>query len=69
MGHVLSKTYIISAVTEMISKKSHISLNEARDHLYSSVLIDLINDDEMGLYGDSPLYVFSIYEELTKKDE
>lgn len=62
----MSKVLIIKKVSELIASKYKISLDEARDRIYSSKLIDFIEDEETGLYGDSPLYVFSIYEELVK---
>lgn len=68
MSHQLAKTIIITRVTELITKKYRLSIEEARDRLYQSRLIDLIDDDELGLYGESPLYVFSLYEnEVSKK--
>lgn len=66
MEHLLAKSIIIVKVTELIAEKYRISLSEARDKLYSSDLINLIEDDETGLYGESPLYAFSIYEEEMK---
>ena len=62
MNHTLSRTILISDVIELISDKYKISLQEARDRLYKSRLITLIEDDETGLYGESPLYVFSLFE-------
>lgn len=67
MGHVLAKTILISKVIELIAKYESISINEARDELYSSDVINLLDDDETGLYGESPLYIYSIYENLKKK--
>lgn len=66
MSHQLAKTILIVKVTELIAEKYRISLSEARDKLYSSDLINLIEDDETGLYGESPLYAFSLYEEEMK---
>ena len=66
MEHILAKTILISKVVELIAKKNHTSLSTARDLLYESRVIDLIDDDETGLYGESPLYVFSVYEELNR---
>lgn len=66
MSHTLAKTILISKVVEFISDKYHISLDEARDRLYFSDFIETINDDETGLYGESPLYVFSLYESSIK---
>ena len=62
MEHLLAKTLLITKVTELIAKKYSISLAEARDELYSSDIIGFIDDDETGLYGESPLYVFSLFE-------
>lgn len=67
MGHVLAKTILISKVIELIAKYESISISEARDKLYSSDVINLLDDDETGLYGESPLYIYSIYENLNKK--
>ena len=61
MEHVLAKTILIAKVSELLSKESKIKLKEATSELYLSGFVDLINDDETGLYGESPLYVFSIY--------
>ena len=62
MKHTLAKTILIDKVIELIANKYKITLEEARDNLYNSSVIDLIDDDETGLYGESPLYVLSIYE-------
>lgn len=67
MNHTLSKTILISQVSELIAKKYQISLSEARDKFYSSRIIDLLDDDETGLYGESALYIFSLYEEECSK--
>lgn len=67
MNHVLAKTLIITNVTELIAQKYSLSLKEARDLLYQSHVINLIEDDETGLYGQSPLYVFSIFESTYRK--
>lgn len=67
MNHVLSKTILISKVIELIASEYGISINEARDKLYNSKLIELIDDDETGLYGESPLYVFSLFEDANSK--
>ena len=68
MNHVLSKTIIISKVTELIAEKYRMSLKDARDLLYESNTIKLIEDDETGLYGESPLYVFSLFEQEYQKE-
>ena len=67
MGHQLAKTILLVKVTELIAEKYNIPISEARDRLYSSRIVKLIDDDETGLYGESPLYVFSLYEKELKK--
>ena len=66
MAHTLSKSLLIIKVIELIAEKYSISIEEARNKLYISELINLIDDDETGLYGESPLYVFSLYEQEIK---
>ena len=63
MEHVLAKTILISKVVELIASKYRLPIDEARNELYNSKIIDLIDDDETGLYGESPLYVFSLFEQ------
>lgn len=67
MNHVLSKTILITKVTELISEKYGIPLKEVRNLLYGSNIIKLIEDDETGLYGESPLYAFSLFEQTYQK--
>ena len=67
MEHTLAKSILITKVIELIADKNKVSLSEARDSLYNSKLIHLINDDQTGLYGESPLYAFSLFEEEMKK--
>ena len=66
MGHLLSKTILISQTIELIAKKYKISIEEARDAFYTSDIIDVLDDDETGLYGESSLYLLSLYEEYLK---
>ncbi|MBO4666711.1 MAG: NUDIX domain-containing protein [Bacilli bacterium] len=66
MGHVLSKTILISQVVEMIARKYKLSMEEARNNFYDSDVIEMLDDDETGLYGESALYLFSLYEEYLK---
>lgn len=62
MGHVLSKTILISQTIELIAKKYKLTIDEARNRFYESNVIELLDDDETGLYGESALYLLSIYE-------
>lgn len=66
MAHELSKTLIFTDVIEMIAQDYHVSLDEARDRFYTSEVIKLFSDDSLGLYGDSPFYVYSLYKKEMK---
>ena len=67
MGHVLSKTILISQTIELIARKYKLTLEEARDRFYDSEVIEMLDDDETALYGESALYLFSLYEEYLNK--
>lgn len=69
MKHQLAKMVLITKVIELIADKYHIHIDEARNRLYDSKLISLIEDDETGLYGESPLYVLSLYEKEVDKSK
>ena len=60
MEHVLSKTILISQVIELIAKKYNLTLEEARNRFYESNVIEMLDDDETGLYGESALYLLSL---------
>lgn len=67
MGHTIAKTILITGTIELIAKKYGLNLEEARKRLYDSEVVDLLDDDETGLYGESALYLFSLYEDRLKK--
>ena len=60
--HVLSKTILISQTVELIAKKYKLTIEEARNKFYESKVIEMLDDDETGLYRESGLYVPSLYE-------
>ncbi len=67
MEHVLSKTILIYQTIELIARKYKLTIGEARNRFYKSNVIKMLDDDETGLYGESALYLFSLYElELEK---
>ena len=68
MGHVLAKTILTSQTIELIAKKYKVSIDEARKRFYESVVCDLLDDDETGLYGESALYLLSLYESSESKN-
>ena len=66
MEHILSKTILISQTIELIAKKYKLSLEEARNTFYRTNIIDMLDDDETGLYGESALYLLSLFDEQYK---
>ena len=66
MGHVLAKTILISQVVELIANKYKVTLDEARNRFYDSDVIEMLDDDQTGLYGQSALYLLSLYENYLK---
>lgn len=70
MEHVLAKTILISQTIELIANKYKLSIEEAREKFYQSNVINLLDDDETGLYGQSALYLLSLFEkELETKKQ
>lgn len=65
MEHVLAKTILISQTIELIANKYKLSIEEARNRFYESNVVRLLDDDETGLYGESSLYLLSLYEKET----
>ena len=68
MEHVLAKTILISQTIELIAKKYKLSVKEAREKFYESNVIDMLDDDETGLYGESALYLLSLYDKYLKTE-
>ena len=66
MDHILAKTILIYQTIELIAKEHKITIDEARDRFYESDIIKMLDDDETGLYGESALYLFSLYENKLK---
>lgn len=66
MKHTLAKTILISQIVELIANKYKLTLDEARNRFYNSNVIEMLDDDETGLYGESALYLLSLYENYFK---
>ena len=61
MGRTLFNATIIPEVVKLIAKEHGITENEALDRYYRSITAKMLNDPECGLYGQSPLFIFSQY--------
>lgn len=62
LPHDISKTIIAYKTIELIAENYKLGIQDARDKFYNSRVVDLLDDDETGLYGQSALYLFSLYE-------
>lgn len=62
MAHPEIKTIITKEVIRYIAKEKAISLEDALDLFYTSRISSLLSNDETGLYGESPLYIYSLFQ-------
>ena len=68
-GHTSSKIILISQTIELIAKKHKHSIEEVRDRFYKSNVIEMLDDDGTELYGESALYLLSLYENYELKNK
>ena len=61
--HHLIKSILIPQVAELLMKNKGLSENEALKTIYESPIAQLLEDDSMGLYGQSALYIYSLITE------
>jgi hypothetical protein len=61
MAHGLIKATIIPEIVRLIAEKYSVGEGKALDMFYTSATAASLDDDETGLYGQSPLYIFSIF--------
>lgn len=61
--HSLVKATIIPVVIKMIQEKYSLSEEEAFNEFYLSRTAKNLSDESTGLYGQSPLFIFSLFEE------
>jgi hypothetical protein len=61
MAHHLIKATIIPDIIKLITEKYTVSEKKALDMFYTSATAASLDDDETGLYGQSPLYIFSLF--------
>ena len=67
MNHSITRATILPEIIRKIMTYDHLSEDEALKAFYSSATGASFADDETGLYGQSPNYVFGLY--LEEKDE
>lgn len=68
MEHFLIRATIIPEIIKLISKEYHISEQEALKLFYSSKTAESLCDNETGLYGQSPYYIFSLFLQEKSQD-
>ena len=61
--HHLVKSILIPQVAELLMKNKGLYENEALKAIYESPIAPLLEDDSMGLYGQSALYIYSLITE------
>lgn len=62
MSHATIRATILPDIVKLIAEKYNCSEFEALDKFYTSATAASFADDETGLYGQSALYIFSLYE-------
>ena len=60
--HHLVTTILIPQIAELLMKNKNLTENEALRKIYNSPLAELLEDDSMGLYGQSALYLYGLIE-------
>ena len=63
MAHELIKATVIPDIIKMIQDEYCLSENEALGQFFKSITYLNYDDDETGLYGQSALYIFSLFQE------
>ncbi len=61
MEHYLIRATIIPVIVEKIMNRFNIDYLTALDRFYTSDTAALLADDDTGLYGQSPNYIFGLY--------
>lgn len=61
MDHFLTRATIIPEIIVLIQREYNISEQEAMERFYNSNVSIALDDDETGLYGQSPYYIFSLF--------
>ncbi|MDR1272654.1 MAG: hypothetical protein LBK04_06695 [Clostridiales Family XIII bacterium] len=65
MGHSLIKATIIPEVVKLIALNEKMTEEQALSRYYGSNTAAALDDEETGLYGQSVLYIYSLYVQET----
>ena len=63
MAHATIRATLMSEIVRLICEKYHCTERKAMDMFYTSATGENFADDETGLYGQSALYVFGLFDE------
>ena len=61
MEHYITRATILPNIIELIMGRYNLSEKDALDTFYRSATGASFADDETGLYGQSPLFIFGLY--------
>ena len=61
MGHATVRAVIILEIVKKIMSRCHMDENTALESFYRSSTAASLADDETGLYGQSPNFIFGLY--------
>ena len=69
MTHSTVRATILPVIVTKIAEQYHLSEDAALDSFYRSATGASFSDDETGLYGQSPNFIFGLYmQEMKEKD-
>lgn len=66
MAHATVKATILPEIIKLICSDKNVSEEQALDMFYASKTGESFADDDTGLYGQSPLYIYGLLKEETK---
>ena len=70
MNHSTIRAVILPSVIQLIMDAFSLKEADALDAFYRSATGSAFSDDETGLYGQSPNYIFGLYaQEKTQQDD
>ncbi|MCM1306366.1 MAG: hypothetical protein NC037_04330 [Bacteroides sp.] len=66
MAHSTIRATILPEIIKLICNDKNVSEQQALDMFYTSKTGESFADDETGLYGQSPLYIYGLFKEETE---
>ena len=69
MGHSTIRATILPSIIQMIMERYYLTENAALSAFYNSATGAAFSDDDTGLYGQSPLYIFGLYVQEQKEQQ